>query len=274
MNTTGQITVADLVVLCRLIAKHISAVPPAIFRLFRSVIDARTATHEAFQQIVAENPDRAIEKSNLTHRYFIGALTEAFHTLGGRDRQPDSKTDSADVDADAVRLKDDLDRLVLSNQFGALGLGRTAGTDEEAEESDDGASPDGQPGKGPGIAPRRHQQARPAKGKKGKRGKRPKKQQQPAPAKEARLDDVPLESYRIIHDTEGAITDYLMAVYALVQEWLDLRVYVQGVWREFAYEGLNTAVAGAVSNLAISMIQRPAAEMFVDFPGHDATRPS
>jgi hypothetical protein len=270
VNTTGQITVANLVALSRLIAKHISAVPPAIFRLFRAVIDARTATHAAFQQIVAENPDPAIEKSNLTHKHFIDALTEAFHALGGKDWQPDDAADSADADADTKHLKDDLDRLVLSNQFGALDLGSAAGADEEAEESDDEAAPHGQPGKAPDSTPRRRQ-ARPGKGKKGKRGKKPKKQQQQrAPAKEPQLDDVPLESYRIIQDTEGVITDYLMAVYALVREWVDLRAYLQGVWRECAYDGLNTAVAGAVSNLAIAMIQRSASEMFVDFPGHDA----
>ncbi|KAG7291176.1 hypothetical protein NEMBOFW57_001188 [Staphylotrichum longicolle] len=271
MNTTGEITVANLVALSRLIAKHITAVPPAILRLFRAVINARTATHQAFQQIVAENPDPAIEKSNLTHKHFIDALTEAFHVLGGKDWRPDKATDSAQVDAEAFQLKDDLDRLVLSNPFGALDLGRTADddADQEAEQSDDEIAENGPPGKGPGTAPKQRQQVKPGKGKKGKRGKKPKKQQ-PMPTKKSHLDDVPLESYRIIQDTEGLITDYLMAVYALVHEWIDLRTYLQGAWRECACDGLNTAIAGAVSSLAVAMIQRSAAEMFVDFPGHEA----
>ena len=84
------------------------------------------------------------------------------------------------------------------------------------------------------------------------------------------MDDVPLESYRIIQDKDGIITDYLMAVYALIGEWVDLRAYLQGLWREVAYDGLNGAVAGAVSKLAISIIQRSASAMFLDFPGHDS----
>jgi hypothetical protein len=52
LNTTGQITVADLVALSRLIVKYIPAVPSHIFRLFRRVLDAHTAVHQAFQQIV------------------------------------------------------------------------------------------------------------------------------------------------------------------------------------------------------------------------------
>jgi hypothetical protein len=84
------------------------------------------------------------------------------------------------------------------------------------------------------------------------------------------LDDVPLESYRIIQDEDGIITDYLMAVHGLVHEWADIRSYLQGVWHEVAYDGLNGAVAGAISNLAIAMVQRSALAIFVDFPGHDS----
>lgn len=110
-------------------------------------------------------------------------------------------------------------------------------------------------------------QPRPGKGKKGKRGKK-KQQKATQPAKES-LDDVPLESYRIIQDEEGIITDYLMAVFDLVREWVDLRHTLQDIWREVAYDGLNGAVAGTVSNIAIAMVRQSAAAMFVDFPGHD-----
>lgn len=55
-------------------------------------------------------------------------------------------------------------------------------------------------------------------------------------------------------------------------EWIGVRTYLQDLWRECAYDGLNTAVAGGVSHLAIAidMIQRSAAEIFVDFPGQNA----
>ncbi|KAK3943350.1 hypothetical protein QBC46DRAFT_377618 [Diplogelasinospora grovesii] len=61
-----------------------------------------------------------------------------------------------------------------------------------------------------------------------------------------------------------------MAVYDLVGEWTRLRGYVQSLWREVAYDDLNSAVAGAVSNVAISMIKKAASAMFVDYPGHDS----
>ncbi|EAQ85357.1 hypothetical protein CHGG_09371 [Chaetomium globosum CBS 148.51] len=268
VNTTGQITVTDLVALSRLIARHVNPVPFAILQLFRSVIDARTAAHESFQQMATEHPDPSIEKSNATHRYFIVALTDAFHELGGRDWKPtdDCSADGAAADDTRTHSKAKLDRLLLSNQFMALDLSNTTDIDKEASESDDS---NGHPERGPDPAQKRRRQPKPGKGKKGKRGKKSKAQQQAARANEALLDSVPLESYRIIQDGEGVDTDYIVALYAILSEWVSLRQYIQSVWRKCAYCGLNSAVAGAVSQLAITMVQKSAAEIFVDFPGRD-----
>jgi hypothetical protein len=85
VNMTGEIPVSAFVPLSNLIAKHINPIPSIIYRLFQSVIDARTATHALFQQIVATKPDPEVEKSNASHRRFIDALTEAFKTLGGKE---------------------------------------------------------------------------------------------------------------------------------------------------------------------------------------------
>jgi hypothetical protein len=52
LNTTGQTTVAGLVVMAEIIGKHMNPVPSAIYGLFQSVIKARSATYAAFQQIV------------------------------------------------------------------------------------------------------------------------------------------------------------------------------------------------------------------------------
>lgn len=105
------------------------------------------------------------------------------------------------------------------------------------------------------------------KGKKGKRGKAKRKPKQPI---EASLDEVPLESYRIIEDESGTITDYLMAVYSCVREWIELRQYLQSIWREVAYGGLNSAVAGELSNLAIALVKQTEFSISVEFPGHDS----
>ncbi|KAK4442597.1 hypothetical protein QBC34DRAFT_225015 [Podospora aff. communis PSN243] len=231
--------------------------PSTILRLFRSVIGARAATHAAFQMMVAKNPDPQVAKSNASHKLFIDALNAAFTALGGE----------AGIEDEAGGTSphgEDPNVLLLANMYNALSLEGQAGN-ESGEESDEVAKPSS-------SAPARRAQPRPGKGKKGKRGKK-KQQKVPEPVKES-LDDVPLESYRIIQDEEGIVTDYLMAVFDLVREWMDLRHALQGVWREVAYDGLNRAVAGTVSNVAIAMVRQSAAAMFVDFLATTRTRPS
>lgn len=78
---------------------------------------------------------------------------------------------------------------------------------------------------------------------------------------------MPLESYRIIQDEARIVTEYLIAVYALVEEWAELQSYVQELWRQVAY---NDLVAGAVANIAFAMVKRTESSIFVDFPGHNS----
>lgn len=260
--TSAEITVASLVSLSKFVAKHINSVPSTILALFQSVIEARTAAHAAFQQMTARTPDPDVEKSNASHKCFIDALKESFDVLGGQDWKPDSSFDEADLLADTEHAKEELDRL-LANRFGALEI---HGSPEADEASDQEGTQEIDMN-----LPRRWKQARPGKGKKGKKGKAKKRSKaKAAPPKEESLEGVPLESYRIIQDEDGIVTDYLMAVYDLLKQCMTLRSYLQGIWREVAYEGLNSALAGALSNIAIAMIQRSAAEIFVDFPGHDS----
>ncbi|KAL7621943.1 hypothetical protein AAE478_007443 [Parahypoxylon ruwenzoriense] len=262
-NTNGQVTVSSLVSLSKLIAKHIDPIPSAILALFDSVIQARAATYEAFQQLVANKSDPEIERSNVSHKHFINALAEAFEALGGAAWAEKYKLAGPPPDDQA-----DLEQVLFANKFAVLSLdGDTVLEDEGA--SNDGTDLEPQQHQ---AAQRRQQKKSSGKGKKGKHGKNAnkKKKQNPPAAKTQSLDDVPVESYRIIQDEEGIITDYLMAVYALVQEWAGLRAYVQGLWRDVAYNGLNSAVAGALSNMAINIIECSAAAMFIDFPGHDS----
>jgi hypothetical protein len=83
INTNGRITVAEIVRMARLISKYLKDIPSAIYQLFKAVIKARSAMYNVFQQIVNEKPDPEIERSNVTHKHFIDALTEAFDALGG-----------------------------------------------------------------------------------------------------------------------------------------------------------------------------------------------
>ncbi|KAI1157716.1 hypothetical protein F5B18DRAFT_643891 [Nemania serpens] len=86
---------------------------------------------------------------------------------------------------------------------------------------DEGACDDGSD-----LEPQQHQASQrrqqhkksPGKGKRAEHGKNANKKKEHLPsAITQNLDDIPVESYRIIQDEEGIITDYLMAVYALVQ---------------------------------------------------------
>ncbi|KAI1162817.1 hypothetical protein F5B18DRAFT_622278 [Nemania serpens] len=264
-NTDGQITVSSLVSLSKLIAKHINPIPSAVLALFESAIQARRATYQAFQQLVANKSDPEIERSNVSHKHFIDCLVEAFEVLGGGAWAEQRKLGDPSPDDDA-----DFEQALFANKFSALSI------DGDVVPEDEGAGDDGsdlEPQQSQASQRRQQQKKSSGKGKKGKQGKnankKKKKQHLPA-AKTQSLDDVPVESYRIIQDEEGITTDYLMAVYALVQEWAELRAYLQGLWQDVAYNGLNSAVAGALSNMAISMIERSAAAMFIDFPGHDS----
>ncbi|KAK3303668.1 uncharacterized protein B0T15DRAFT_560841 [Chaetomium strumarium] len=160
-----------------LVSRHISSVPPTVFSLFSSVIEARTTVYNAFQQVVAENPDPETE-NNASHKQFIDALTDAFQILGGKKRKVDEFKNSNRAEAnDFVKAKEDLDKLVLGNKSGALDLGRGGRVDDgEVRESND---------------------------------------EKPVCPKEQSLDDVSLESYRITQGTDGIITNFLMAVYGI-----------------------------------------------------------
>lgn len=258
--TSAGITVAGLISLSKFVGKHIDSAPSTILALFQSVIEARTAAHAAFQQMTARTPDPNVEKSNSSHKRFIDALKESFDALGGRNWKPNSSPRESDLLANTEHVKEELDRL-LANKFSALEIQRSPEVDEASDQEG--------PQEIHSNVSRQRKQTKPGKGKKGKKGKA-KKSSKPktAPAKEESLEGVPLKSYRIIQDQDGIITDYLMAVYDLIKECMTLRNYLQGIWREVAYDGLNSAVAGALSNMAIAMVQRSASEMFVDFPDH------
>ncbi|KAJ2996581.1 hypothetical protein NUW58_g928 [Xylaria curta] len=264
-NINGQITVSSLVSLSKLIAKHINPVPSAILALFDSVIQARTATYEFFQQLVANKSDPEVERGNVSHKHFINALVEAFEALGGVAWADKCKSEGPSPDDQA-----DLEQVLFANKFSALSIDGDTVL-EDGGTGDDRSDIESQQHQ---ASQRRQQQKKSSgKGKKAKHGKnanKKKKKQHPPAAKMQSLDDVPVESYRIIQDEEGIVTDYLMAVYALVREWAGLRAYLQGLWQDVAYKGLNSAVAGAVSNVAINIIERSAVAMFIDFPGHDS----
>ncbi|KAI7245624.1 hypothetical protein KC319_g3163 [Hortaea werneckii] len=247
--------------MARLIAKHLNPVPSAIFKLFKAVIKARSITASAFERIVSEKPDPEIERANATHKYFIDALTEAFNALGGKSWDSGEAVSAEDED-----VKDE-DVMSLQTQFSVLSLGKIEDEEDDDDDDDDDAS---HLHSAPVKQQSKPRKKKSAKGKKGKRGKKPKARSTTGPAAAPPLSDLPIESYRIIEDQDGLISDYLMAVYAVVQEWMELRSYTQDLWHEVTYEGLNGAVAASLTNTAVAMVKQTCIAVFVEFPGHES----
>lgn len=155
---------------------------------------------------------------------------------------------------------------VLQSMFGALGgpawqerqkasaleniTNRFNGLHVEAGESGDESA-------GPAPAPQQRN------GRNKRNGRKKPKPKKTAPS-------LPLESYQIVQDDESLTTDYLIAAYELVQEFRQLRKMVQKQWRAVAYDGLNSAVAGALSHMVVAGIQESELEIWLDFPdGYD-----
>ncbi|KAL2063798.1 hypothetical protein VTL71DRAFT_5603 [Oculimacula yallundae] len=252
-NTTGSLSVSDVVPVCKLIANYGKPTPSIIFRLFELVIASRKTFYSAFQQLASRKPDPEIVKSNNGHRRFIEVLTEAFEALGGlkwassKHHQPDAAVDET------------LDEDLFRNQFSSLDLGENGDMDAEAGGEAESTSVSNT------IKVSAKSKSR---GKRGGNSKKGKKKEKP-PVPQQSLDNVPFESYRIIESEDGLRTDYLMAVQSVFEEWIKLRHYVQSLWRDVAYGKLNSAIAGTLSNIAISMVKQTESAVFVEFPGHE-----
>jgi hypothetical protein len=252
VNKTGNLSLSKIKELSILISKYGKAVPSIIYRLFQSVIQARKAANSLFVQIASKEPDQEIERSNISHRVYIDALSQAFENLGGNVWAAEEEWGKQSSDEEEA-----IDDVAFLNKLSSLGV--------DAE--DDGAG-SGEESDTP-TTQARFKQKLPHKSKKGGRGKRAKGHFSRSLVKEE-PKEVPFESYRIIEDEEGLITDYLMAVYSLTREWSELRHFIQGLWYDVSYGNLNSAVAATMSNIAIAMLKQTETDIFLEFPGHAA----
>jgi hypothetical protein len=171
-------------------------------------------------------------------------LTEAFDALGGRSWNP----------SHIVVREDAEDELMLQNQFSALSLGAAVDEDDGVVSEDD-------------AHPKPAKQQKKKTGK-GKRGKKPKRKQALESTAQSSLTDVPIESYRIIED-DRLVTEYLLAVYAVAEEWVSLRCTIQDLWREVFHDGLHGTVAASLTNIAVAMVKQTCMAVFAEFPGHE-----
>ncbi|PGH16131.1 hypothetical protein AJ79_01898 [Helicocarpus griseus UAMH5409] len=247
-NTIGEISLPTLLSLSKLIAKHIKPIPNTIYRLFHSIIKARTETYAVFQQISASNPDPELERSNEKHKFWIDGLTDAFRALGGDPWTPTRKRKSGkeagrenETSKSNEADEEDEHEVIFSNKFAPLNL------NNEMEEEIMGSATEAEGSANSVAITQSVTSKKPAK--KGKK-KRPKKtgngKGKKPENKKCSLAEVPLESYRLCDDETG------------------------GIWHQVAYDGLNSAVAGTISNIALGIVTNTETMVFAEFPAHIA----
>ncbi|KAK3380823.1 hypothetical protein B0H63DRAFT_523566 [Podospora didyma] len=213
---TGKIPVLELKARSQLMAEH------ARTKNEPSALRARTAVHDVFQGFAANHPDADIERSNAAYKAFIDVLSECFTVMGGREWEEWEELESSSA------------------------AGKTSAGEDDVSDWRELANKTGSSSKASGST-----------SNKGK-DKRPQKQPEGAAKKNSGRKKQAPERYRLVSEKpdeeDPSSAEYLMAVYELVCVWIDVRSCVQQLWSDAAYKGLNTAVAGCVSNVGIDMV--------------------
>ena len=88
LKSSGKFTLKDITEMAERVSQAPEQETPSmIFRLLRWSIKGRKAAHARHVRKVAERPDQETEKSNTSHKNFIGCLESAFESLGGLEWQ-------------------------------------------------------------------------------------------------------------------------------------------------------------------------------------------
>ena len=127
--------------LAKLISKKINQISSTIYRLFQSVIEARTNFLAIFQQAASENPDPELLRQNDSHKHFIDALIEAFRALGG-----DGWASGREPRNERPGDKEDVEQIIFANKFDVLDL-----NEPKADGEDNDVTSDDEPIKNHGM---------------------------------------------------------------------------------------------------------------------------
>lgn len=174
--------------------------------------------------------------------------------LGSTPSKPGA-SQNADHGTSSVS-KEEVEQLISANRFVLLQNGEIDGSsDKEVPQQSSTTQPP--------------KQARPGRAKKGKKGKKHNhKRPEPSISEEDPVN-LSLEDYKPIEEKVSE-WGYMWAASDLARNWIQLRRSLQEVWRDVAYNHLNIAIGGTLSNSAIAMIQRRSRAIFVNFPDHDS----
>ncbi|KAJ0268008.1 hypothetical protein Brms1b_012378 [Colletotrichum noveboracense] len=248
-TTTGHVTISTRLAMARRIAHFGQPTPSIIFGLLKSVIRIRTSFYEQYHSLQTSQLDPVLERSNACHKIFIYALSIVCNVLRGQKWERCQSLEDDEPLEGVQNLE-----TMFGNMFSAL------------SSHSNGSASDHEPQEGPSIHVPAQRQARkkckrvrkPAKGKKGKKHN-VSRALKTGPFNRVSLTDCDIDSF-------GSCS---MATHALAQEWSPLRTYIQDIWQEVAYEGFNSVVAAAQSNMAVSMIQQAQLAIFAEFPNRD-----
>ncbi|KAI8234059.1 hypothetical protein K4K57_005183 [Colletotrichum sp. SAR 10_99] len=193
------------------------------------------------------------------HRHFIDSLIDIFSILGGvswwEKQMQANEMSSKRLDSDAEQIEE-MKGIIFSNKFASLDLSHgDSKPDPPSEPESDADEP---------VTESEAAKKKRVNGKKG-RGKTSKPGKSRKPARKADSStEASVESYRILEDDQ--LLSYTMAILSFRTEWTQIRQYVQDLWIDVIHKNLNTAVAGAVSNVAIAKIKKTELELFDDYP--------
>ncbi|RGP74461.1 hypothetical protein FLONG3_6020 [Fusarium longipes] len=232
--------------LATFLAEKNQNVPHHVFSALNSAIAKRVSATASYTVLQGTTLDSQVQESNRKHQHFTDVLQRCFQILGGDNWNP--TITAAQAQPSIAEIQQD-----FTNRFKALKVqSNEALSDEEEEPSSSRPDSSRRAGKGKG------------RGKGGKGKKAGKQSAREVPVYEA----IPIERLRAGQDQMAE--DYLLAVYSAVQQWIELRDFIQNLWRGVAYIGHNSAVVAATSKVAISMVERTNAAIFIDFPGNDS----
>ncbi|KAK1975498.1 hypothetical protein LZ30DRAFT_605505 [Colletotrichum cereale] len=246
-NTSGTVTVDEFAAMTRLIGEEMRTIPSMVLELLRSVILARTAHWDEFQQYTEGDPQ--VEKSFASDRTFTIALYKAFEAFKSLCTNSQGKNQESE---NGFRVPDAIEETILASDFSVRDVRTLDDTGSENGTNDDV------------VTTQKRVRKRSNTGNKGKKKKKAKTAAQVFPG-DVTLAKVPLNDYRLLRTDDEQMTEYAMAVCAYFRECSSLRAYLQSIWREVAYDGLNIVVAGTLVQLAIGMIKKTEAEIFADF---------
>lgn len=243
LRNSKEISTKEFVSLTKFIAENEeSSVPAFVYRCLKSAIKKRTSAGELYEAHAATADSDELIESNDSHQAFIYVLKRCYNILKGPEWEKKNRV--------AVKVSIEEVEQYVQGRYNLL-------KDEAAAVSGDEPPPE--PESEPATVPTGvSKSARRRKNKKKTKAKDDTKRVQ----RQDRYTPIPFEEIGITDDGDS----YLLAAYSAVQQWIELRRFVQDTWSQVAYNGVNGAAAAGVSKVAFCMMNKTSSEMLVQFP--------